>query len=95
MKNSMGKILYLLGSVFIFVLITTFAVRLIVYLLPIIAIIYLIYKLYGFIKRKFKKDDNINIEYKEYSDEQKGEYDSEIDDENTEIIDVEYEEIDK
>ena len=93
MKDSMGKILYLIGSVIIFVLIATFAVKLIVYLLPIIAVIYLIYKLYGFIKGKVKKDDDINIEYKGYAEEQRDNNYSELDEENTEVIDVEYEEI--
>lgn len=93
MKDAMGRILYLLGSIVIFVLIAIFAFNLIRYLVPIILIIYLIYKLYGFIKGKFKKDDDINIEYKGYTEEQRHENYSELDEENTEVIDVEYEEI--
>lgn len=95
MKDTMGRILYLLVSVFIFILIATFAVNLIVYLVPIILGIYIIYKLYGFIKSKFKKEDDINIEYKDYIKEQKEEYYPEADDESVKVIDVEYEEIKK
>lgn len=95
MKDTMGRILYLLVSVFIFVLIATFAVNLIVYLVPIVLGIYIIYKLYGFIKNKFKKDDDINIEYKGYTEKQREEYYPEVDDENAKVIDVEYEEVKK
>lgn len=95
MKDTMGRILYLLLSVFIFVLIATFAINLIVYLIPIILGIYIIYKLYGFIKNKFKKDDDINIEYKDYIKEQRKEYYAESDDETAKVIDVEYEEVKK
>ena len=95
MKDTMGRILYLLVSVFIFVLIATFAINLIVYLIPIILGIYIIYKLYGFIKNKFKKDDDINIEYKEYIKEQREEYYTGADDETAKVIDVEYEEVKK
>ena len=93
MKDSVGKFLYLIGSVIIFVLISIFAVKLMVYLLPIIVVIYLIYKLYRFIKSKSKKDDDINIEYKGYAESQRDENYSELDEESTEVIDVEYEEI--
>ena len=95
MKDTMGRILYLLASVCIFVLIAVFAVNLIIYLVPIILGIYIIYKLYGFIKNKFKKDDDMNIEYKDYIKEQREEYYAQSDNENAKVIDVEYEEVKK
>lgn len=95
MKDKAGRILYLLASIFIFVLILVFAVNLIVYLVPIILGIYIIYKLYGFIKNKFKKHDDINIEYKNYTVKESKEYYPKVDDENSKVIDVEYEEIKK
>lgn len=96
MNNKLKSWLYIIGGIFIIGIVATLAMKLLFWLLPIIIVLYVIYKIKEYIDIKRGKKSNSNINYKSQS---KSNYNNDfvgkVDDSAGEVIDVEYQDINK
>lgn len=93
MNDKIKTWLYIVGSILVIGIVGYLAISLLVYLIPVLVVIYIIFKVKGYIDRR--KSTNTNSKY---TNEYKSNYDSKISDiDNTigEVIDVEYEDVNK
>lgn len=93
MNDKIKTWLYIVGSILVIGIVGYLAISLLVYLIPVLVVIYIIFKVKGYIDRR--KSTNSNSQY---ANQYKSTYESKISDmDNTtgEVIDVEYEDVNK
>ena len=96
MGSNFKSWLYIIGGMFIIGTITVLAIQLLVWALPIMLVLYVIYKLKRYINIKGvkKSNNNFNNTYQKKSN-YNSDYVGKVDDSIGEIIDVEYQDINK
>lgn len=90
MSNQIKTWLYIISTILVVAIVGVLAIKLLWFLLPVIIILYIIFKIKGYIDRK--KSSNSTVNYTKSS------YDNKIDDidnSNAEVIDVDYEDVNK
>lgn len=92
MNENLKRFVYMLGTIFIVVLIATLFIKILPWLLLIGVAAYIIIKIKGFIK--IKKSEN-NIQESASNDSSNQSIYEDFNDYTGEIIDVDYEEVDK
>lgn len=91
MRGNLKSILYFIGGACILALIVSLFLSLLPYILLVGVIAYLLIKIVSFIQKKKKEKEHINI----HENDQNITYQTDEDDFNGRVIDVEYEEVDK
>lgn len=90
MNNQIKTWLYIISTVLVVAIVGVLAIKLLWFLLPVIVILYIIFKIKGYIDRKKRTNSTVNYT--------KSSYDNKIDDidnSNAEVIDVDYEDVNK
>ena len=85
--------LYALGSLVVFGLVAYLAFNLLIFLIPILIVIYIVFKIKSYLEGKKRTNSTINSKT-----QHKASYDSRIeniDNSNGEVIDVDYEDVNK
>lgn len=95
MSSGLKTGLYLVGGVLIIGLVAALAIQLLVWVLPIILVLYIVFKVKGYFDSKRGK----NTASYNYSSQAKSnfnnDYSNRVDDSVGEVIDVEYEDVNK
>lgn len=82
--------LYILISILVIGVVATLAIKLLVYLIPVLIVVYIILKVKEYIERKNNISSKRRNEFQYRPD-----YDVKIDNSNGEVIDVDYEDVNK
>lgn len=93
MSDRIKSWIYILCSIVVIGVVGYLAINLLFYLIPVLIVIYIFFKIKGYIDKKKGTNSTIN-----YTSEYKSSYDKKIDDidnSNNEVIDVDYEEVNK
>ena len=93
MNDRIKTWLYILTSILVVGVVGYLAINLLIFLIPVLVVIYIIFKIKGYVSKKSKPNSKIN-----YEEKHKSSYDSKIDsidNSHTEVIDVEYEDVNK
>lgn len=93
MSDKIKTWLYIVSSILVIGVVAYLAISLLIYLIPILLVIFIIFKVKGYIDRR--KSSGANVKY---NTQYKSTYESkisDIDSSNAEVIDVEYEDINK
>lgn len=93
MNNQIKTWLYIISTILVVAIVGVLAIKLLWFLLPVIIVLYIIFKIKGYIDRKNNTNSTVN-----YKSEYKASYDNkidDIDDSNGEVIDVDYEDVNK
>lgn len=94
MSDKIKSWLFIVSAILIIGILGVLAFNILLFLLPILFALYIIFKIKGYVERKSKKNGTIN-----YTSEYKTSYNSEsigkVDDSIVEVIDVDYEDVDK
>lgn len=91
MSDNIKNWLYILGTILVIGMVGVLAFKILWFLLPIIIILYIIFKVKGYFERKNKTSSSVN-----YTSEYKSYYTNEdIDDSVGKVIDVDYEDVNK
>ncbi len=93
MNDKIKTWLYIVSSILVIGIVGYLAISLLIYLIPVLVVIFIIFKIKGYIDRKKGNSSN-----NEYETKYKPTYDSkisDIDNSNGEVIDVEYEDVNK
>ena len=94
MNNGIKTWLYIIISILAIGAVGYLAINLLIYLIPVLVVIYIIFKIKGYFERKSNKASR----KKDYTFNHKSSYDikaGNIDNSNPKVIDVDYEEIKK
>ncbi|NRT73580.1 hypothetical protein [Clostridium beijerinckii] len=95
MNREFKRYMYIIGTICIIFLVGSLILHILPWLLIAGVIIYIVMKIVGFFREK-KRKKNLNNYYNNESDRDKEVYSTPVDDYTTgEIIDVEYEDVDK
>lgn len=94
MSDKIKSWLFIMSAILIIGILGVLAFNILLFLVPILFVLYIIFKIKGYIDRKNKKNRTINYtaEYKESYNRDNIEN---IDDSIVEVIDVDYEDVDK
>ena len=93
MSDRIKTWLYALGSLVVIGVVAYLAFNLLIYLIPVLVVIYIIFKIKNYIEGKKRTNSTINN-----TTQYKSSYDSKIEDvdsSNGEVIDVDYEDVNK
>lgn len=93
MNDKIKTWLYIVSSILVIGVVAYLAISLLIYLIPILLVIFIIFKVKGYIDRRKNSRSN-----SKYDTQYKPTYESkisDIDSSNAEVIDVEYEDINK
>jgi len=93
MNDKIKTWLYIVASILVIGVVGYLAISLLIYLIPVLVVIYIIFKIKGYIGRRKGTSSK-----REYKTQYKTTYDTKIDDADNsygEVIDVEYEDVNK
>ena len=93
MNDRIKTWLYLIISISVIGIVGYLAINLLIYLIPVLVVIYIIFKINGYIKRKTRPNSTTD-----YTSNYKSSYDikaENVDTFNSEVIDVDYEDVKK
>lgn len=93
MSNGLKTGLYIVSAVLIVGLIAVLAVQLLVWLLPIILVLYIFFKIKGYIHNKKGKSSSSTSYSSRAQSNFSNDYSTKVDDSVGEVIDVEYEDV--
>lgn len=94
MSDKIKSWLFIVSTILIIGMIGVLAFKILLFLLPVLLVLYIIFKIKEYIERKNKKngENNYTSEYKtSYNNERVGK----VDDSVVEVIDVDYEDVNK
>ncbi|WP_288221101.1 hypothetical protein [uncultured Clostridium sp.] len=94
MSDKIKSWLFIVSTILIIGIVGVLAFKILLFLLPILLVIYIIFKIKGYIDRKSEKKRKINYTY-EYKTSYNNESMENVDDSVGEVIDVDYEDVDK
>ena len=94
MSDKIKSWLFIVSTILIIGIVGVLAFKILLFLLPILLVIYIIFKIKGYIDRKSEKNRTINYTY-EYKTSYINESMENVDDSVGEVIDVDYEDVDK
>ncbi len=95
MNSGLKTGLYIVGSFLIIGLVASIAIKLLIWLLPIILVLYVIFKIKEYFSSKIGKNSSDTNYTSEFNTNFSDEYSTKSDDSSSEVIDVEYEDISK
>lgn len=95
MNSGLKTALYIVGSFLIIGLVASVAIQLLIWILPIIVVLYVILKISKYFSGKIGQNSNNTNYTSEFDSNFNDEYSTKIDDSSSEVIDVEYEDISK
>ncbi|MCR1949474.1 MULTISPECIES: hypothetical protein [unclassified Clostridium] len=95
MSSGLKTGLYLVGGVLIIGLVSALAIQLLVWILPFIIVLYIVFKIKGYFDSKRRKKSTNNSYSYETKSNLNNDYSNRVDDSVGEVIDVEYEDLNK
>ena len=94
MSDKIKSWLFIVSTILIIGIVGVLAFKILLFLLPILLVIYIIFNIKGYIDRKSENKRTINYTY-EYKTSYNNESMENVDDSVGEVIDVDYEDVDK
>lgn len=92
MNSKLVNWLYIIGSILVVGIVAAIAIQLLFWLIPILVVIYLFFKIKGYFSRK-KYSNSTSTSYKNtYNPNYSNDFN--VSNENNQVIDVEYEDVD-
>ncbi|MDV4152304.1 hypothetical protein R0131_15875 [Clostridium sp. AL.422] len=93
MNDRIKTWIYIICSILVIGIVGYLALNLLIFLIPVLIVIFIIFKIKGYIdgKKRTKSANNSTYQYKSYNDNKV----ESIDNSNSEVIDVDYEDVDK